>query len=556
MELKERQESSKRSQDKFKNISGGDELFTIDKRDGELDSFLPVDLHQPHDLSKQNGDCPQDTAASDNKSFENIFHVIGHNGRFQILMVAMFIITNANVDLQNLNTVFTLTTPEHRCKLPGLEQDSYDIRTYDQAQLVDLYIPKVKDGGYRKCHVLSGVNNTKGITEDSLLDHGSNLTKCSDWVYDKTVMKQNLVSKLNLVCDRIVYRSHGNMVLFGGKMAAGFLQGHFSIEFMTTQQRSLLSIFTRVIFGLSDLYMALMAYVLRDWQYLLLSIAWPAVFAVVLCWFMPESPRWLISKNKIEKAEQEIQRIAKMNRRSVPHGITRHLRKPDEKSKHTVLQLFAERRLIVRWTILYLNWVLICLSTYGLVFNISNMGGNIFLNFAVGGLLDAVVSVLNSFIVNRFSRKYFYFFCSAFGACACILTILPTIFDAPKWCVVALSLIGKAALVAAYPILYTYSAELFPTTHRGIGVGSCSMMSRIGGLISPYIADLGFLVSGKMASVLPQIVLGSSAMLGSLLILILPETRGRDLPETIDDIRGVPQKNKQSSTPINEKAVA
>ncbi|KAK3767346.1 hypothetical protein RRG08_039162 [Elysia crispata] len=588
----------------------------------DVGKFSPSDTQEEEANSlilnngKQQQNChDQENCAGDsgNKTFEDIFHIIGHNGRFQIMLLVIVILTNVIVELQNVNTVFTLTTPKHRCKVPDLEQDSYAIDSERQAQLVDRYIPKVKDGGYKKCHILPtipNVNDTKSST--AVFNNGTsgNVTECSEWVYDKTVMKENLVSKLDLVCERTVIRSHVNMMLFGGKMAAAFLQGYFSdlfgrrpsliisccgmlvtavgsafvfdtisllisrfmagflatylylsiyvlgIEFLTIQQRSLLSMFTRLIFGICDLYMALMAYLLRDWQYLLLAFAWPAVFALVSSWFMPESPRWLISKNRVEQAEKQIQRIAKMNGKTVPKDIMQQMGKSNEKAKHTMLQLFGDVKLTIRWTILYINWIVMCMSAYGLAFNISNMGGNIFINFAISGLLDAVVSFVNSFVVNKFSRKYFYFSCSAFGAVACILTFLPIVLDAPTWCVVALSLIGKASIVAAYPLLYTYSAELYPTTHRGIGLGSCSMMSRIGGLVSPYIADLSVFFNGKMASVLPQLVFGACAITGALLILILPETSGKELPETVDDIREKPHSSEKSNMPEEETVLA
>ena len=57
--------------------------------------------------------------------------------------------------------------------------------------------------------------------------------------------------------------------------------------------------------------------------------------------------------------------------------------------------------------------------------------------------------------------------------------------------------------------MYVMSPELFPTVLRSFGLGSCSMMSRIGGLASPYVADLvsvcylfvGCLTSQQHASV-------------------------------------------------------
>ncbi|RUS81085.1 hypothetical protein EGW08_011171 [Elysia chlorotica] len=542
-------------------------------------------------------------------TFENVLHTIGHNGRFQLLLLLTVILTNAIVDVQNVHTVFTLTTPNHRCKVPGFDQDTYAITNPRQAELVDRYIPRSGREETKKCRLLPGLNETNSLHTETKEKTVGNLTACSVWVYDETVMKRNLVTELNLVCDRTVVRSHVNMVLFGGKMLAAFLQGYLmdlfgrrpslilscigvmitgigsafvyddaslliarfligflttslflsiyvlGIEFLTKQQRSLLSIYSRVIFGVADLYMSLMAYLLKDWQYLLLAIAWPSIVAVFMCWIMPESPRWLMSKNKLEKAEEQLKRIAKINGKTLPKGMMQRLGNTAPPGDHTVLQLFGDLRLTMRWAILYINWIVSCMATYGLAFNISNMGGNIFINFAISGFLDATVSLFNSFIVNKLSRKYFFFGCSVFGSVACILTFLPIVLDAPNWCVVALSLIGKASIVSAYPLLYTYSAELYPTTHRGIGLGSCSMMARIGGLVSPYVADLSLFFTGKLASVLPQLVFGTSAIFGALLVLLLPETSGTELPETLEDIKGKPKKSTKPARNEDEEAL-
>lgn len=52
------------------------------------------------------------------------------------------------------------------------------------------------------------------------------------------------------------------------------------------------------------------------------------------------------------------------------------------------------------------------------------------------------------------------------------------------------ALIGKFGSAAAYPIVYVFSAELFPTVVRNAGMGTSSCVSRMGGMIAPYVADL------------------------------------------------------------------
>ena len=71
-------------------------------------------LHDEHGANSVGHGGQQNDAGPGGKTFEDIFHMVGRRGRFQILLLVIVILTNANVDLQNVNTVFTLTTPDHR----------------------------------------------------------------------------------------------------------------------------------------------------------------------------------------------------------------------------------------------------------------------------------------------------------------------------------------------------------------------------------------------------------------------------------------------------------
>ena len=59
-----------------------------------------------------------------------------------------------------------------------------------------------------------------------------------------------------------------------------------------------------------------------------------------------------------------------------------------------------------------------------------------------------------------------------------------------NWIIVTLAMIGKFCISASFAIIYVFSAELFPTVVRNVGVGSGSFWARVGGVVAPYIGEL------------------------------------------------------------------
>uniref|UniRef100_A0A915IF67 Uncharacterized protein n=1 Tax=Romanomermis culicivorax TaxID=13658 RepID=A0A915IF67_ROMCU len=60
--------------------------------------------------------------------------------------------------------------------------------------------------------------------------------------------------------------------------------------------------------------------------------------------------------------------------------------------------------------------------------------------------------------------------------------------DAMQYVRMALVIIGKMILTCVFVILYVYTPELFPTVIRSTGVGCCSMVSRVGGIVASYLS--------------------------------------------------------------------
>ena len=72
----------------------------------------------------------------------------------------------------------------------------------------------------------------------------------------------------------------------------------------------------------------------------------------------------------------------------------------------------------------------------------------------------------------------------------------------------------------------------FHNTFRNAGVGSCSFVARIGGVLSNLVGQLA-----ETHIAIPTVMFAFSALLSAFLSLFLPETGGRKLPDTIDECK-------------------
>jgi MFS family permease len=56
--------------------------------------------------------------------------------------------------------------------------------------------------------------------------------------------------------------------------------------------------------------------------------------------------------------------------------------------------------------------------------------------------------------------------------------------------VVVLALFGKLVIGGAYSLVYLYATEVMPTLLRTYGLGTASMVGRLGSIAAPYVVDL------------------------------------------------------------------
>ncbi|XP_061193456.1 organic cation transporter protein-like [Saccostrea echinata] len=524
--------------------------------------------------------------------FDELLGVLGEFGPYQKYVYFLVCLPSIIAAFHMVNSVFLLGIPKHRCKLPNYPNDTYLSQGTAHDDLIKAYIPTElnadNDVVNKKCKIFSIPvldNVTTGIEQS-----------CSSWVYDKTVYDSTFASEQDLICDKQLWASNAKMVFFAGVFfgalglgaladkigrkktlilsilvllasslavswaanfylfcvlrfivgfsCAGTFMSAFvlGVEIVGPSKRLWAGVVIEYFFAIGLVILCLIGYLIRDWKYNEIAVSVPSALLLSYWWLLPESPRWLINRGKYEEAKVIIRKIAKRNKVEVTDKQLDSL-ECDETATGQLWHLFTSRVLFVRTIIIFLNWCVVSMVYYGLSLNSGNLAGDFYLNFFLTGLVEFPAYTLCLVLLDRIGRKKLHCACMVLGGLACISTIFTVLYIGKShqmYTTVILAMIGKIGAAAAFAVIYVWSAELYPTVVRNVAMGASSSCARIGGMVSPYVADLSLIVDGHFGQALPLVVFGGASILAGLLSLILPETLGANLPETIQDGKDFP----------------
>ncbi|XP_019363429.1 PREDICTED: solute carrier family 22 member 15-like isoform X1 [Gavialis gangeticus] len=327
------------------------------------------------------------------------------------------------------------------------------------------------------------------------------------------------------------------------RFIVGITNGGMSlVSFVLTQEYvgksfwSFTGSLTNLTFAVGIAVYALLGYYIRQWRYLAFVSNCPGIVFFLLSLLLPESPRWLYSQGNTIEAERVLQYIALGNgkeRLTIKLKPCAGTMKTDE-SAPSVLSLVKHPVLRWRTVILMYIWYVCSLVYYGLTLNAGELGGNLYLNVALYGLVEVPAFPLCMFFIEKpwsGRRKTMTSFL-IFAGFACIITMLlpenAGLFFSPT----LLALCGKMTVSAAFNIVYIYTSELYPTVLRNAGLGVCSMTCRFGGILAPFVPSMKSLNPS-----MPFVVFGISGLSAGFLTLLLPETVNKPIAESIEDLQ-------------------
>ena len=122
---------------------------------------------------------------------------------------------------------------------------------------------------------------------------------------------------------------------------------------------------------------------------------------------------------------------------------------------------------------------------------------------------------------------------------ALLLIVTIWISDNPLAMLLVVSL-GKLGITGVFAVIYLHATEIFPTVLRSTGLATNSFCGRIGSMLAPVVGRK----LGKVSPVATIVIFAVLSFLAGIFTLWLPETKGRRLPDTVQDAEDLAKDQK------------
>ena len=271
-----------------------------------------------------------------------------------------------------------------------------------------------------------------------------------------------------------------------------------------------------------------------NWRTVFIIQGLPAAFLFVVRRVVPESPRWLMSKGRVNEAENvmhELERRVLARLKGKPLPAPEPLNADVSVQKYNMFDLWR-KKYAKRTAMVWLLWFLALLGYYGLTSWLSVLLQQSGFPLAKSVLYTVWIScagipgfLMAAWLIEIIGRKL-----------TCILTLLGAAASAYFYGQALLNiadiqsviLFGCAmqfCLFGMWSVLYAYTPELYPTRYRATGAGWASGVGRIGSLIGPPLVGLVLPTLGQSG----VFALGAVAFVAAALTVAIlgEETKGK-----------------------------
>ncbi|RWS26291.1 Organic cation transporter 1-like protein [Leptotrombidium deliense] len=490
--------------------------------------------------------------------FEVLLKKVGDFGKYQKLLLYLFFLPTATLaPLLCTTTLFMVSSPKYRCFHHSVNnQSEHRPNLFKDEQDACLF----KNSSY-ETRASNNSNATNNI--------------CEFWIYDTTNYEENAVTFFNLICDHDYYPSLILSSVSLGSIIGAPIFGYLSdkigrkktfflaiavillstispilikdlwafiffrfvnvIEVVATERRTTITTLSSVCVAIGLSVLPLIVFLTKSWVKLNIVTAVTASILLLYWRFVPESPRWLVTKKRYQEARTVLKYIAKVNKKDIPLNFMQNVNNiettEEQNVQRRIIEFVTNTKLRTVCFFITISCIANEVAYTGLQLNIINFHGNEFVNFFLFSIVEIPSFVIGWFLMeSSLGRRWsacICLFCSAVSLAVC--ASFPVDSDLAT---TTFATIGKMFVTTSYMILSLQAAELYPTDIRNQGLSISSTGVSVVTVFLPFLIYIGN--QGKW---IPLVIMSSFCIVASVVSSFLPETRNEKLIENVDQIK-------------------
>ncbi|MEM5340377.1 MFS transporter [Paraburkholderia azotifigens] len=272
---------------------------------------------------------------------------------------------------------------------------------------------------------------------------------------------------------------------------------------------------------------------LIGWKIMFWIGAVPGLIIALLVARLPESPRWLISKGRLDEAETVVKAMeASTDRRIAPS----QRKQPDNAGVNAragwreLLSPFYRGRTLVVWVL----WA----SAFFIANSLNNWLPTLYRSLyhlplqtalraaSMTNVAQVALLLVCAYVIDRVGRRNWTV--AAFCLAAVLFACLGLFGAHDVWSAMVLGTLSYGLVGSIAAVLYLYTPEVYPTRMRATSTGLATSWLRLASAVGPSLAGL-LLHKHGIASVFVMFAL--VAVVGALCATKMTETRERSLEE-------------------------
>jgi MFS transporter, putative metabolite:H+ symporter len=245
---------------------------------------------------------------------------------------------------------------------------------------------------------------------------------------------------------------------------------------------------------------------------------------------LPPSPRWLVTQGRTDEARALVTDAEEKAREEVDGQLPEPEPVPDEaKAERFPIAVLVRPPMLGRLALFVGIWFVYYIGNYGwltLAPTLFTDKGYSLADSTTYLLVSGIGFLVGAFATTRFSDRVERKYSTALFAVAWAISLFVIGYFVSPAVIIVFGFIASMTIGLLVPMLYTYTAEHFPTSARATGVALSDGLGHIGGALAPLIVLGANSAWGFSSSFL---VMGISGLVAAGLILFGIRATGRSL---------------------------